>query len=1088
MIEYKKRYDALNSAQKQAVDHIEGPLMVIAGPGTGKTELLSMRTANILRSTDMDASNILCLTYTESGVRAMRERLIDLIGQDAYRVAIQTFHGFGSEVMSNNPDFFYRGADFSPADELSTYEILRKIFRNLAHDDPLNKKIGDEYTYMKKIQASISDFKRAGMTPDEIQRAARHSLDFIEYVEPILQDFWPERIDKKIITGLDAFLDKLSRYTPEPTNVPNIEPLASVCMQQLRDAVQTAQETQKTTAITQWKSNWLEKNNEGQFVLRDKKRFVVLVAASSVYQDYIDAMHQAKLYDYDDMILRVAVGLDVNHELRLNIQEKYQYIMVDEFQDTNGAQMRILKNLINIPTGDAPNVMVVGDDDQAIYSFQGAEISNILNFQKHLPGIEIITLNHNYRSVKHILSTSREVIVQGSDRLETQIESINKELLAHSAGNGKETHFAEYATQAAEFLAVAENIAQKIASGTKPHDIAVLARGKKDILAFLPYLHHKNIKVSFEHDENILESPVVDILIRLARVVQSIARGDIQHIDQQLPEILSHPAFGLAPRELWQISLDAYKKREQWLETMLGYENHISTLAEWLLDMAKISTEVTVETSLDMLLGSQHDKTYTSPLKEYYFSEKKIHKNPGEYITLLQSLATIRSTIRQYRSTETLALDDFVAYCDLAKSAGIQLKNHYSAETIEGAVQVMTAHKSKGLEFEAVYILHANDDVWGSKSRGASNKLSYPTNMPIGLSGDSYDDKLRLFFVAMTRAKKYLHISSSEQSLSGKKSLKAEFLSDQKWQLTDGQSHNIQLEAAEHTWHAAVDINKDKTLQEILVKLLKNYQLSATHLNNFIDITEGGPKGFLLNNLLHFPKSMSASAATGSSVHSALQNAHQHLRAEGDRRPIEDVVGDFEKYLKRARLPEHEYNQQLQKGSDALRFYLDHSYDSFDPQQDAEFNFAHQGATCGEARLTGVVDLMQVTRADKTVDVVDYKTGKPPTSWKGSTDFEKIKLHKYKQQLMFYQLLIENARDFKGYRIGKLTLDFIEPSASKKLVSLDADFTQDDLEKFKLLVTKVWSCIMHCEFIDTSSYPNTYKGVLEFEKDLLSDK
>lgn len=1086
MLEYEKRYKTLNPAQKQAVDHIEGPLMVIAGPGTGKTELLSMRAANILRSTDMDAGNILCLTYTESGVRAMRERLIGLIGQDAYRVAIQTFHGFGSEVMSNNPDFFYRGADFSPADELSTYEILHKIFRNLAHNNPLNKKLGDEYTYMKKVQTSISDFKRAGLTPDEIQRAVRHSLGFIEYAEPIIQDFWPERIDKKIITNMDGLLDNLSQYTPEPTNVPNIEPLATVCLEQLRFATNEAQETQKTTAITKWKSTWLEKDSEGQFVMRDKKRLEILSASSSIYQEYMDAMYQAKLYDYDDMILRVAFGLDVNHELRLNIQEKYQYIMVDEFQDTNGAQMRILESLIQIPTGDAPNIMVVGDDDQAIYSFQGAEISNILNFKKHIPNLEIITLKHNYRSAENILAASRDIIVQGSERLETQIDSINKKLLANNAGTGKETFFIQYENQASEFLSVAENITQKIKAGTKPHNIAVLARGKKDILGFLPYLHHRNIKVSFEHDENILESATVDILLKLARVVCTIAKGNIQDIDEQLPEILAHPSFELTSRELWQISLDAYKKRENWLETMLTYENHISEIAEWLLDMAKTSAEVSVESSLDLLFGSQLGKNYTSPLKEYYFSEEKIRKNPGEYVSHLQSLSTIRSNIRQYKPLESLSLSDFVAYCDLAQSANIQLKNHYEAETIEGAVQVMTAHKSKGLEFEAVYILHANDDVWGSRSRGISNRLSYPTNMPLAIAGDSFDDKLRLFFVAMTRAKKYLYISSSEQNLSGKKSLKAEFLSNQQWRPAEPcNSKELQLKAAEHTWHTAVDINKDKKLHEILSTQLKNYQLSATHLNNFIDVTKGGPQGFLLNNILHFPQGMSASAAMGSSVHKALQNAHQHLRIEGDRRPIEDVVGDFEKYLRLARLPEHDYSQQLQKGSDALRFYLDNSYDLFDPDQDVEFDFTHQGSTSSEARITGVIDVMLVNKKDKTIEVVDYKTGKPSSTWNGSTDFEKIKLHRYKQQLMFYRLLIENSRDFKGYRVSKLTLDFIEPSSSKKTVSLDADFTQEELETFQQLITKVWSCIMNGDFIDTSDYPQTYKGVLEFEKDLL---
>jgi len=128
-MDFVKRYSKLNEAQKQAVDAIDGPVMVIAGPGTGKTELLSVRAANILLKTDTLPENILCLTFTESGANAMRERLTEIIGKDAYKIAVHTFHSFGSEIINQNGQYFYQGAHFLPADELSRYEIIHDIFK-----------------------------------------------------------------------------------------------------------------------------------------------------------------------------------------------------------------------------------------------------------------------------------------------------------------------------------------------------------------------------------------------------------------------------------------------------------------------------------------------------------------------------------------------------------------------------------------------------------------------------------------------------------------------------------------------------------------------------------------------------------------------------------------------------------------------------------------------------------------------------------------------------------------------------------------------------------------------------------------------
>ena len=144
---FSDRYHQLNVAQKQAVDTIEGPVMVVAGPGTGKTELLSVRVANILSKTDTLPENILCLTFTESGQAAMRERLVGIIGKDAYKVAIHTFHSFGSEIMNHNREYFYRNALFEPADDIKQYEILRGIFEELEFSNPLSSMMNGEYTH-----------------------------------------------------------------------------------------------------------------------------------------------------------------------------------------------------------------------------------------------------------------------------------------------------------------------------------------------------------------------------------------------------------------------------------------------------------------------------------------------------------------------------------------------------------------------------------------------------------------------------------------------------------------------------------------------------------------------------------------------------------------------------------------------------------------------------------------------------------------------------------------------------------------------------------------------------------------------------
>src|ERR1700757_1843717 len=166
-MDFEARYKQLNKAQQAAVDTIDGPVMVIAGPGTGKTELLSMRAANILRQTDVLPENVLCLTFTEAGSIAMQKRLTGIIGREAYNVSIFTFHAFGTDIMSRYREYFYQGASFRPADDLARHRIVTEILDSLEYNNPLRSKMNGKYTAIGDIISAISDLKRAGLTDAE---------------------------------------------------------------------------------------------------------------------------------------------------------------------------------------------------------------------------------------------------------------------------------------------------------------------------------------------------------------------------------------------------------------------------------------------------------------------------------------------------------------------------------------------------------------------------------------------------------------------------------------------------------------------------------------------------------------------------------------------------------------------------------------------------------------------------------------------------------------------------------------------------------------------------------------------------------
>ena len=433
---FSDRYKKLNKAQRKAVDTVDGPLLVVVGPGSGKTEILSMRVAQILRTTQAFPSNILCLTFTDSAAQNMRERLARLIGDRAYQVSIHTFHNFCVDIIRKYGEFFYHSATFTPADPVTQIDLLERIFNKMDHDNPLkayHPEMG--YSFLKSAQSAIGHVKKSGLRPIELKAIVADNEVVFDQIESIFVPVISSRIGKGTLDELRAALALFSKkqtlreHNEEVKKLFSIfHPLEESFALSVAEVIAKCEASGKNESLSEWKKKWFPKDDAGNHVFRDRLQLKKIYSFINVYQDYQSELYRRGYFDFDDMILDVISALGNEPRLMFELQEQFQYLLVDEFQDTNNAQMRILSLLTSAAQHEGkPNIMVVGDDDQAIYKFQGAELSNILDFRHRFTDVELVTMTENYRSTQDILNLSMSIIRKGEKRLENLIPDLSKE-------------------------------------------------------------------------------------------------------------------------------------------------------------------------------------------------------------------------------------------------------------------------------------------------------------------------------------------------------------------------------------------------------------------------------------------------------------------------------------------------------------------------------------------------------------------------------------------------------------------------------------------------------------------------------------
>lgn len=1108
MGKFKDEYKRLNTAQKQAVDETEGPVLVIAGPGTGKTQLLSMRVANILRKDDVLPGNILCLTFTDNAARNMRDRLIEIIGQPAYHVAIHTFHSFGSDIINQYPDYFTDRQMIQQIDELGRYELLRGIFEQLPHGNPLSAKVGDDYIFLYDTLRTISYLKQNAMTPGELHKLLTANQKFIESTNDELAECFTATPSPKSLPDYNQLLKTIQGHASGKRYFGFPEYAADAAAELEQAIAETPADGRYAKPITAWRNNWCKKNADGKHTWKDGgQNYRRMQSVANVYQELLDVTAAQGLFDFDDMVIEAVHAMEHNDELRFNLQERYQYILVDEFQDTNKAQLRILTALGDNPVHEnRPNIMAVGDDDQAIYAFQGAEVSNMAAFSRMYDKPARITLDENFRSNANILQLSEAVAGQIGDRLEAVIESTHKQLAARKTYDTKVLERLSFPSELAQYDWVAEQIADLIEKGRKPEDIAVIAPRHRYLERLMPYLRDKRVPVAYERRDNILDAPIIVELLTMAELVVALAANRQNDADALFGEVLGYDFWGLPTEMLLRVSLDSYDQHKHWLDTLARHKDkQLRDITAWFVRLGKRSTLEPMEYIIDELVGAGDDgvdseyddlllpeaKTdkFISPLRQYYFNPARYEKATDTYLTLLGQLSTLRHRLRQWQPHRTLYVKDLVAFADLHRSANLKITDTNPHTQTTNAVQVMTAYKAKGLEFGTVFVINAQDEVWGPTARGGSSRITLPRNLPIAPVGDSDNDRLRLLFVALTRAKHSLYITGYTHNLDNKLSPGLSFLtgaSELPPQAIDKPATEKASEILSKDWaYRFRQIIADKP--SLFEPILADYKLSVTHLNNFIDVTNAGPRYFLTHNLLRFPEALSPSAAYGDAIHKTLQWTYAELRNNNALPTLSKIQSYFADILARAHLQSNDHHRLDQRGREALERYMKDRGAGFSAQDMVERGFNNEGVIINGAHLSGKIDLLHFTEVGQ-VEVRDFKTGKPAASWQGKDEFEKVKLHKYRQQLLFYKLLVEQSASFqKRLNVSGGALEFIEPDETGALVdNLSLGFDPAELERFTKLIGAVWAHIKQLDFPDTSNYPKNLKGIQQFEDDLMN--
>ncbi|GJM31628.1 MAG: DNA-dependent ATPase [Saprospiraceae bacterium] len=997
--------DQLNDHQRQAVDQIEGPVLVIAGPGTGKTHILTARIGRILLETDAQAQNILCLTFTDAGVQAMRERLLEFIGPEAHRVHIYTFHSFCNTIIQDNLELFGRH-DLEPLSELERVEIIRRMIDQLDVDHPLKRGRADAYFYENHLYDLFKRMKGEDWTADYV----------LQRIETYLQGL-PQRED---------FIYKVNRGKTRKGDL----------------------KTAKLEA--------------------EQRRMGLLRSAVQLYEVYQNALQRARRYDFDDMILWVLRAFETHEVLLRNYQEQYLYFLVDEYQDTNGAQNEIIQQLIAY--WDNPNIFIVGDDDQSIYEFQGARLKNLIDFyDQHREELRLVLLQDNYRSTQPILDLSGMLIRHNEKRIVNNLRElgVEKNLRASNLQIARlkgAPNITSYPNRLQENMALALEIEALREAGVALHEIAVIYAKHRQADDLIRLLEKRDIAYNTRRRVNILDLNIMRNLRLLLLYLQ--LEFERPHSGEHLLFKILHINFiGMAPADLTRASVFLAKKegrnRPPWREVLRD---------EGLLQKMGVDPEpfLRLGALIDELIGEVINLGVPALLERLINRSGLLRYtlDHAEKVWLLQVMKSffdfVRAESDRNPRLSLRRLLDILRSMDDNRLA-IALTKTIQAE--EG-VNLLTAHSAKGLEFTHVFLLDCVKDNWEPRSRGSAFRFSMPDTLTFSGEEDAMEARRRLFYVAMTRAKEGLRLSYARKD-QNKPLQRACFIDE--LCLTG----NLQVQEKELPTELLLEAN---FLQLLLVErpqlpnldkvvidsLLEHFSLSVSGLNRYLKC----PLGFFYEQVLRAPSLQSEAATYGNAAHNALQRLSERMKQSKQKEfpALDDFLSFFEREMENQRgyFSSKEYTRRLEMGRRNLAAFYQQKVAHWHKNIRVEYNL--RNVELDGIPINGMIDKLELLQ-DNQARIIDYKTGsqdpnkvKPPgksTPYGGN----------YWRQLIFYKLLYENAEAVPR-RVISGTIAYLEPDDKGNFMEVTINYPAEQVQLIRELIREVYDRIMAHDFYE----------------------
>lgn len=1027
MPNFATAYQKLNPFQKAAVDHIEqGPLLLIAGPGTGKTQVLSLRIANILRQTDAKPETILALTFTEAAAKNMRERLLQIIGKDAYYINVNTFHSFCRQVIAEHGEYFPLQRESEHLNDLVRYQIFETLLDEYKpeHLRPIN----DQYFYINDIIGAISDLKREGVSV----------LQFEEMVK--------------------AEEEELLEFKQTSKN--------------------------KTKIAT----------SEKKF--RKNKNLLL------IFNAYQEKLQELKLFDYDDMINFVVEAFSKHELLLREYQENLHYFLVDEYQDTNSAQNKLINLLVLYweERGGLADLFVVGDPNQAIYRFQGASIENVLAFTRTYPNASVITLNQAYRCPQNIYDTATEIISYNNlsklDSLDSKIKLITK--LESPKGAGEKIELFKSPSQLVEAIAVVEQIQTLKNSGVPLSQIAVLYRNHSDADDLIEALEKWELPYELKKGNSVLQNSYIEELIDLLRLIKGFSEAK----DSELFfRVMSFSWISLDLLVVMKLSRAAGKLRVDLFDLLA---KGLATINQELTGQ-EISEEQLAPIQNFMVKLANFAFIDQSETFNHFF-EKIISKKGFGFLPYLKTLpdsfeqitalnALFDEVKAMLNDNHQLKLVDFLNRLDIYAKHNVKIESKNVLPRSE-AITLSTVHSAKGMEWDHVFIINLVDKKWGNQRDKSKIKLPGGIIKNTDLSEkERNEDDRRLFYVALTRTKEKLYLSFPEQIIeNGQVSDKfpSIFLEELKeveinlkYKILDHNNHQVILDSAEDHLSKLMSpapkivVASDKRL--FIKSLVDDFKLSVTALDSYLR----NPQEFLENKLLRIPKAKLPFMSFGTAVHSGLERFFK-LEQQSNKVPeLNFLLTEFEIALRKEVLTQSEYEDRLKSGKEMLTSYylarLTQAVDVFDVERDFG---GRRKIFLGDIPLSGKIDRIDwIDRQRGLLKVYDYKTGKPKTrggiqasSKTYQKDFSARELAlpetirgPYKRQLVFYKLLLDLDRTTNPrLQVSEAAFEFIEPKekGSGEHTSHSYSITEEEVDDLKNLIKEVMTEIRSLSFLD----------------------